>query len=40
MVRPQKIPAHHKEQTSQVDDFSAFLYRKVQGSGLIEIIPR
>ena len=40
VIGHQKINAVHKEQTSQVNNFSAFLQgEKSQESGFIEIIP-
>ena len=37
-VKYKKITTNHKEQISQVDDFST-LYGKIQDSGVIEIFP-
>ena len=39
VAKHEKIIANHKNQASQVKDLSAFLYGKIQDSGLIEIIP-
>ena len=41
VVTHQKITANRKKHTSQIDKFIAFLsiYRKMQESGLTEIIP-
>ena len=38
LVKHQKITAHHKEQTSEVHNFST-LYGKTQDPGVIEILP-